>query len=448
VPAPPDVILVDDEESVLAASAQTLELADLRVRSVSDPKQEAGLLSQDFPGVLVTDVRMPRMDGLALMREALIVDADLPVVLMTGHGDVPMAVQAMRDGAYDFIEKPCAAETLVDVVHRALEKRALVLENRALRAALDGGDELTASIIGRSPAMEDLRQRIAMLAGSAVDVLLVGETGTGKDLVARALHEHGERAGRPFVAINCGALPESIIESELFGHEAGSFTGASRQRIGKFEHADGGTVFLDEVESMPLASQVRLLRVLQEREVERLGSNKRIALDIRVVAATKVDLAEAARRGRFRDDLFYRLNVAILQLPPLRERGGDIPLLFQHFLARAAARHRVVSPPAPPAVAELLAWHWPGNVRELQHAAERHVLGLGPTSAHGTTAGASPQRLSERVECYEKGLIETALRQHGGSIKAACESLDLPRKTLYDKLAKYGLRREDYLGEG
>ena len=448
MPAPPDVILVDDEESVLAASAQTLELADLRVRSVSDPTQVAGLLSQDFPGVLVTDVRMPRMDGLALMREALIVDADLPVVLMTGHGDVPMAVQAMRDGAYDFIEKPCAAETLVDVVHRALEKRALVLDNRALRAALDGGDELTASIIGRSPAMEDLRQRIAMLAGSAVDVLLVGETGTGKDLVARALHEHGERAGRPFVAINCGALPESIIESELFGHEAGSFTGASRQRIGKFEHADGGTVFLDEVESMPLASQVRLLRVLQEREVERLGSNKRIALDIRVVAATKVDLAEAARRGRFRDDLFYRLNVAILQLPPPRERGGDIPLLFQHFLARAAARHRVVSPPAPPAVAELLAWHWPGNVRELQHAAERHVLGLGPTSAHGTTAGATPQRLSERVECYEKGLIETALRQHGGSIKATCESLDLPRKTLYDKLAKYGLRREDYLGEG
>lgn len=446
--APPDVLLVDDEEAVLAASAQTLELADLRVRCERDAARVASLVSRTFPGVLVSDVRMPRMDGLALMQQVLAIDADLPVVLMTGHGDVPMAVQAMRDGAYDFIEKPCAADTLIGIVRRALEKRALVLENRSLRDALEGDDRLIARVVGRTPVMQELHQRVTMLAGSQVDVLLTGETGTGKDLVARALHEEGERAGQPFVAINCGALPESIIESELFGHEAGAFTGATRVRIGKFEYANGGTVLLDEVESMPLALQVRLLRVLQERELERLGSNKRVALDIRVIAATKVDLAAAARRGEFRDDLFYRLNVAPLRLPPLRERAADIPLLFRMFSRRAAARHRVTSPP-PPATETLLAHDWPGNVRELQHAAERHVLGLDLDVASDARTGAehAARRLGERVDTFEKSLIENALHEHAGSIKTACESLGLPRKTLYDKLAKHGLRREDYIRE-
>ena len=445
MPAPPDVLLVDDEESVLAASAQTLELAGLRVRAENDPSRVAGLVSRGFPGVLVTDVRMPRIDGLTLMRDVLAVDAELPVVLMTGHGDVPMAVQAIRDGAYDFIEKPCAADTFIDIVRRALEKRSLVLENRALREALDAGDTLSSRIIGRTPEMEDLRRRVEMLAASQVDVLLLGETGTGKDLVARTLHERSERAERPFVAINCGALPESIIESELFGHEAGAFTGATRARIGKFEYANGGTVLLDEIESMPLALQVRLLRVLQEREVEPLGSNKRVALDIRVIAASKIDLADAARRGVFRDDLYYRLNVAPLTLAPLRGHAADIPLLFQLFAQRAAARHRVGDPPPPPPAEALLAHDWPGNVRELQHAAERHVLGLGFSGDRDAVDKRAGGKLSERVDAFEKSLIDMALREHAGSIKAVCESLDLPRKTLYDKLAKHGLRREDYL---
>ncbi|ROR34542.1 sigma-54-dependent transcriptional regulator [Inmirania thermothiophila] len=431
------VLFVDDEPAVRAAAVQSLELAGLSARACAEAAEALALVGRDFAGVVVSDVRMPRMDGMALLRRVREVDPELPVVLVTGHGDVPMAVEAMRAGAWDFIEKPYRSEHLVEVVRRALEKRALVLENRALRAELAAAGEGPV-LLGRSEAMRRLRETVAAVAATEADVLVIGETGSGKEVVARTLHRQSARRGGRFVAVNCGALPESIIESELFGHEAGAFTGARERRIGRFEYASGGTLLLDEIESMPPPLQVRLLRVLQERAVERLGGNEPVPVDVRVVAATKEDLLAAAREGRFREDLYYRLDVVRIVVPPLRERREDIPLLFHHFAAEAAARHgREPREPDPATVARLMAHDWPGNVRELRNAAERWVLGL-----EGAEGG--PRGLAERVEAFERALLADALRRHRGDIGAVCAELALPRKTLYDKLRRHGLRRRDF----
>ena len=334
------VLFVDDETDLREALAQGLELAGHRVEAYPNAEGVLDRVSRDFYGVLVTDIRMPKMDGLALMKAAFDIDTAFSVILITGHGDVPLAVEAMRAGAYDFIEKPFPVARLANVVERALEKRRLVLENRVLREQLGDTAGLAARLVGRSPAIERLRAAVQALAATDADVLILGETGAGKEVVARALHEEGVRKDGPFVALNCGALPAEIIESELFGHEQGAFTGASRQRIGKLEHADGGTVFLDEIESMPLELQVKLLRVIENRTIERLGSNKTIELDVRFVAATKVDLEKESAAGRFRRDLYYRLNVVSLDIPPLRDRREDIPLLFHHLAREARARYR------------------------------------------------------------------------------------------------------------
>ena len=406
-------------------------------------------LSRDWAGIVVSDVRMPGMTGLELMRACRELDRDLPVILVTGHGDISMAVEAIRDGAYDFIEKPFRAEMLVDVVKRALEKRALVLENRALRSELDAHGEAEVRIIGKTSEMERVRAAIDDVADTNADVLIIGETGTGKELVARALHQRSARRGRHFVAINCGALPESIIESELFGHEAGAFTDAKERRIGKFEHADRGTLFLDEIESMPLSLQVRLLRVLQERTIERLGSNVPISVDVRVVAATKGDLKALAAKGEFRQDLYYRLDVIEIALPPLRERREDIPYLFQHFALTAAARYEREPPPVSPEIMRrLMAQDWPGNVRELQNAAERFVLSPaapGGSSAETADAGSAGRTLAEEVRCFERALIDQALREHSGNVTEACAALGVPRKTFYEKMQKHGLSRRNHL---
>ncbi len=433
------VIFVDDEPHLRAAGQQTLELADYEVLPCDSAAAALALLDRDWPGIVVTDIRMPRMDGLALMGQVQALDPDLPVVLVTGHGDIAMAVQAMRDGAYDFLEKPFRAKVLLDTVRRALEKRALTLENRRLRAELEAQRDDHKLLMGKSPGMTRLRDVIRNIADIDADVLIEGETGTGKDVTARCLHQLSRRRERPFVALNCGAIPETIIESELFGHEAGAFTGASGRRIGKFEHAQGGTVFLDEIESMPLAMQVKLLRVLQERTVERLGSNKTIPLDIRIIAATKVDLREASQEKSFREDLYYRLHVVKVELPPLRERREDIPLLFQHFVDKAADRYRRSAPAITGEVlARLLANPWPGNVRELANAADRFVLGyLGVAPAPQAAAQGC---LPDQVAAFEKSVIARELEHHQGNVAAACEALGVPRKTLYDKLRKYGLK--------
>jgi two-component system C4-dicarboxylate transport response regulator DctD len=326
-----------------------------------------------------------------------------------------------------------------------------VLDNRSLRLALSDRNELSARLVGQSAPMLRLREQIGALAATKADVLILGETGAGKEVVARALHDLSSRRNGPFVAINAGALAESVVESELFGHEPGAFTGAQKRRIGKFEFANGGTLFLDEIESMSLDVQVKLLRLLQERVVERLGGNQLIPLDIRIIAATKEDLRQSADQGRFRADLYYRLNVAPLRIPPLRERGEDALVLFQHFADEASARHGLPPHELQPGQRALLLRHsWPGNVRELQNAAERFALGLelaldnsAPDGGVGTTVEVVSGGLSEQVENFEKSLIAAELARSHSSVRSLAEALGIPRKTLHDKLRKHGLNFAD-----
>ncbi|PWC37739.1 sigma-54 dependent transcriptional regulator [Azospirillum sp. TSO35-2] len=438
---PLKVLIVEDDPNVRLGCQQALELEDIATEAVDSAEQARRLVSEGFPGVVVTDIRLPGMDGMALLSRLLAVDPDLPVVLMTGHGDVSMAVQAMKLGAHDFIEKPFSPDYLVEVVRRALEKRRLTLEVRDLRARLQNRQSIEARLIGRSEPMERVRRLIADLGNSAADVLIHGETGTGKELAARCLHDASPRRSGNFVAINCGGLPETLFDSEIFGHEAGAFTGAGKRRIGKVEHANGGTLFLDEIESMPMAVQTKFLRVLQERTLERLGSNTPIAIDCRVIAATKVDLRDWADRGQFRPDLYYRLNVATLPLPPLRDRREDIPLLFEQFTLQAAARHgRPVPPPDAERLRRLMAYDWPGNVRELHNVADRCVLGIEQGfPPFGTAAAATSRPLAEAVDAFERALIADTLRRTGNSLARAAEELQIAKTTLHDKIRKHGL---------
>ncbi|MFN3548736.1 MAG: sigma-54-dependent transcriptional regulator [Mesorhizobium sp.] len=439
------VILVEDDDDLRHALAQGLELDDYAVESFAGAETALARLDRNFPGVVVSDIRMPRIDGMQMLRRVLEIDPALPVVLITGHGDVTLAVEAMREGAYDFITKPFAVAALSAVIKRGIEKRRLVLENRALRERLDASTDLESRLVGRTPPIIRLREEISAIASTGIDVLVRGETGAGKEVVARALHDFGDRAKGNFVALNCAALPADIFESELFGHEAGAFTGAQRQRIGKLEHANGGTVFLDEIESMPLDLQAKLLRAIETRTIERLGSNRQIALDVRFVAATKSDLAETSAAGRFRADLYYRLNVATLAIPPLRDRRDDVALLFFHLAREARARYRREIPDLTPELeAELRAHDWPGNVRELRNIADRFVLGLwrgfggsAASAKDGPATGDGP--LSDRVAAFERSVIEAELRRSGGRLKPVYEALQISRKGLYDKMQRLGL---------
>jgi len=441
---PAAVILVDDDIDLLHATTQTLQLQGMGVQAHTRAAEALATINADFDGVVVSDVRMPGMDGLELFARVREIDPDLPVILITGHGDIPMAVKAMRDGAYDFLTKPYPAEQLVAALRRAAEKRQLVLANRRLRDAAARRDPDDLPFIGATPAMQRIKDTLRHIADASVDVLIEGETGTGKEVVATMLHRLSRRAGHPLVAINCGALPETVIESELFGHEAGAFTGAQRRRIGRIEHSSGGTLFLDEIESMPLAVQVKLLRVLETRQVTPLGTNEVRRADLRVVAATKVDLGDPAMRARFREDLYYRLNVVTIHLPPLRERRDDIPLLFAHYVGQAAQRFAREVPAMTDAVRRHLRDHdWPGNIRELAHFAERFVLGVlnPPAPAAATAPSGPPLTLPQRMEQYEATLIRQALSAHGGDVRATLEDLGLPRKTFYDKLQRHGIDR-------
>lgn len=439
------VIVVDDEAPIREAVEQWLSLSGFVVQLYSRAEDCLANLPEHFAGAVLTDVRMPGMSGLELLAELQTLDADLPVILLTGHGDVPMAVEAMRDGAYDFLEKPFTPQTLLGSLRRALEKRALVLENRRLHLQTDARTRLDATLLGLSPAVQTLRRQVLELAQLPVNVLIRGETGSGKEMVARCLHDFGPRVKKPFVAVNCAAIPEQLFEAELFGHESGAFTGAQGKRIGKLEFAHGGTLFLDEIESMPLAQQVKLLRVIQERRLERLGSNQSIEVDLRIIAATKPDLLEEARAGRFREDLAYRLNIAELRLPPLRERREDIPLLFAHFSRQAAERLGRGTPELSGGqLSHLLSQDWPGNVRELANAAERQVLGLESPVSVDLSAG---QSLVVQQEAFEAHCLRSALARHKGDIKAVLNELQLPRRTLNEKMQRHGLVREDFVSE-
>lgn len=434
----PRVLLVDDDDRMRNSTAQALELAGFAVEPLASGEEALALAGPGFAGAVVSDIRMPGMDGMTLLSRLHEIDAELPVILVTGHAEVPLAVEAIRGGAYDFIEKPFVVQELATVIRRAVDHRGLVLANRRLRAVAGKRDDLEARLPGRTPVMVDLRHRLRAIGASDADALIIGPTGAGKEVVARALHDMSPRAGHPFIAINCAALPQALIESELFGHEAGAFPGALRPRYGKFEHARGGVVLLDEIGSMPLDLQAKLLRVLQERVITRLGSNDPVALDVRFIATSKTDLADLVRHGAFREDLYWRLNVAVLHVPPLSARREDIPLLFLQLVRESAARHSVPERDVPPAfLSGLAARDWPGNVRELRNLAERVVLGLEGTE----TPQADGARLAERVAAFERSLIAGAIAAHGGRLRAVYETLGISRKTLYEKMQKYGLDR-------
>ena len=433
------VLIVEDDPHVLLGCQQALALDDIQSQGVSSAEQALALVGDNFPGIVISDIRLPGIDGLELLKRLKARDHSLPVVLITGHGDISMAVGAMRDGAYDFMEKPFSPERLVDAARRALEQRGLAREVWSLRRQLAERESLEGRIIGRSPAMQQLRELIANVADTSANVLIEGETGTGKELVARCLHDFSRRQPKQFVALNCGGLPENLFESEIFGHEANAFTGAGKRRIGKIEHADGGTLFLDEVESMPLNLQIKLLRVLQERTLERLGSNQSIDVDCRVIAATKSDLDQLSKASQFRSDLYYRLNVVTLELPPLRERREDILQLFEYFLQQSSK----LIDRAPPeldnqTLSSLMSHDWPGNVRELRNVAERFALGLPAFNKAGSNV-AQGLGFSEAVEAFERNLLSDALQRSGGNLTQASQELGMAKTTLFDKVKKYGL---------
>ncbi|GJH05097.1 sigma-54 dependent transcriptional regulator [Paraburkholderia terrae] len=444
------VLVVEDDENVRFGVEQAVALAGFPVSAFASAAQALAEVAPGAPLVIVSDVRMPGIDGLQLLDKVLAIDSQIPVVLISGHADISTAVGAMQVGAYDFIEKPFSSDHIAGRVARAVEKRRLTLEVQGLRAALDNWQGIEALVLGKSPAMAEVRKKILRLADTSVSVLITGETGTGKELIARSLHDFGGRRDKHFVALNCGGLPEQIFESELFGHEAGAFTGAIKKRVGKIEWAHGGTLFLDEIETMPIALQIKMLRVLQERTLERLGANESISVDCRVIAASKADLTALSADGRFRSDLLYRLNVAQIELPPLRERREDVPLLFEHFVLAAARRFGQPAPVVSASqVSELMTHAWPGNVRELQNVADRFVLGLTGDSllAEGSNAAVKGGTLADQLAYFERMLIEDMLRRHHGNVADTSEALGMPKKTLYHKLRQLKIAARDAQGE-
>ena len=451
-PAPdaPLVLVVDDDRANVESLSRIFTKEGLRPRSAHNGLDALEVLRREPVQVLVTDLMMPGMSGTELLRAAKTVSPETEVVLITAYGTVEAAVEAMKEGAYDFITKPLKRLAIVKVVRQALERHALVAENRALKARLAevsaGGQR---AIIGQSPSFRAVMDTLRQAAPSTATVLLLGESGTGKELFARALHESSSRAGGAFVPINCAAIPETILESELFGYERGAFTGAIARKEGRFERASGGTLFLDEVGEMSPSVQVKLLRVLQEGEIERLGGTGPIKVDVRMVAGTNKDLQRLVAEGTFRDDLFYRLNVVQITLPSLRERRDDITLLADHFLRRYAQKNqKPMRGFAPAALERLESYAWPGNVRELENAVERAVvLSRGttvelddlPESVRGGPPGSDRHiviPVGMPMEEIELKVIHETLRHTKGDKTLAAKLLGIAARTIYRKLGR------------
>jgi len=441
-----EIYFIDDEAEIREACQQTFELEGYAIRTFGSAKEVLPLIEPNWFGVVITDVRMPDMDGLTLLGK-IREKADLPVIILTGHGDVPMATKAMRAGAYDFLEKPAPPAHLIDIVRRALEARRLGLENSALKLQLAGKQKMESRLLGNSSAAEQLRQTLKALATVDVDVLLIGETGVGKELAARCLHDFGTRRTGRFVPLNCGAIPAELVESELFGHEKGAFTNASDRRIGKVELSEGGTLFLDEIESMPSDIQIKLLRTLQERIIERVGGNQQIPVDFRIIAATKINLRDAVSGGTFREDLFYRLNVARVPIPTLQERSHDVLLLLHHFMTQLAEKYHVTVPQLSEKMRQkLVHYSWPGNIRELQNIAQQLLLNLpldlSPSGKLETTIPTGRDKgLTLQLQNFEKHLIIKALENNHWRIEKTAEQLQIPRKKLYLRMKKFHLHQ-------
>ncbi len=447
---PGTVLVVEDEEKLRRVIELQLTSAGFEVKQAGTA--EVGLKLADQADLVLTDMRLPGMDGLELLQKLKDQNANTPVIVMTAFGTVENAVEAMKSGAVDFLLKPFSLDHLMAVVEKAFEVRALRDENRQLREALEVRYQFE-NIVGRSAAMQDIFAIVSRVAPTRATVLLAGESGVGKDMIARAIHHHSPRRDRPFVKINCTALPENLMESELFGYEKGAFTGANIAKPGKFEQADTGTVFLDEIGDVPPSIQVKLLRILQDRELERLGSNKTKQIDVRVVAATNVDLRAALEQGTFREDLYYRLNVVPMNIPPLRERKEDIPYLVSHFIQKLAPELGVpVEGLTDAAMDRLVQYHWPGNVRELSNVLERSMvlangrlleaadikidMGGRPKSAPQGD-GFLPEGLT--LEQYEQELIREALKRANGNKSHAARLLGLTRNALRYRLTQMGL---------
>jgi DNA-binding NtrC family response regulator len=441
------ILIVEDEEKLRRVVELELRSAGYEVDQAGSA--EAALRVCDRADLVLTDLRLPGITGLELLARIREQNAQTPVIVMTAFGTVESAVEAMKAGAFDFLPKPFSMDHLTAVVGKALEVRALRDENRMLREEL-GRKYQFDNIVGRGTAMQEILGTLERVAPSRATVLLAGESGTGKDLIARAIHHHSPRRERPFVKINCTALPENLMESELFGYEKGAFTGAVAAKPGKFEQADTGTVFLDEIGDVPASIQVKLLRVLQEREFERLGSNKTRHIDVRVIAATNADLRAALEQGTFREDLYYRLNVIPINIPPLRQRKEDIPFLAEHFVRKLAG-----GPGAgisAEAVELLMSYHWPGNVRELENVIERSLVLSGGRRLEAAdikleSAGARRPASSDpafppegmTLDEYEQSIIREALRRVGGNKSQAARLLGLTRNALRYRLAQMGL---------
>jgi len=418
-------MLVDDDMAFRTALADSFEIAGLDIETYGDGQSALANLSADFPGIVVTDIRMPKIDGHAVMEALLARDPELPVILMTGHGDIGMAVAALKKGAFDFIAKPFAADHMISSVRRALEMRRLVLENRRLRKAAAEAEQ-DFPLFGETPVMVRLRETIRQLASVDVDVLIEGETGTGKELVARLLHRWSSRHARGFVAIDCAALPDAIADDVLFGN---------RIQRGRIADADRGTLFLDEIDSMSSSLQGKLLRVVEERELPSTTGEPR-AVNLRIIAAAKGDLEDAVKAGRFRSDLLYRLETVRLRVPPLRERRKDIGLLFSYFLDEAAAQFGQPRPTINAAVeTRLNSDDWPGNVRELRNFAKQVVLGLGSSPAKE----ANQLPLAEQMDQFEAKVLRETLERLNGDVGEAAKILQLPRRSLYARLQKLGI---------
>jgi DNA-binding NtrC family response regulator len=450
------VLLADDEKSITVSLEEDLREAGHEVSVAHDGAEAWETVESLRPEAVVADINMPGLKGDELLRRIKAFDPSIAVVLVTGYGAVESAVQAMKDGAADYVLKPFRNDQIIVALGRLGEVRTLRRENVELRAQLDEATSLT-GIVGQSKPMQEVFRTVKTVAKSEATILIEGETGSGKERIARAIHEQSGRRAKPFVAISCAAVPSTLLEDELFGHERGAFTDARERKLGRFERAEGGTFFLDDVDDVPLETQVKLLRVLQEREVERLGGEKSIKVDVRIVVATKADLRERVREGRFREDLFYRLNVVPIRLPPLREREGDLPLLVAHFTKKyGAGREYEVKPEVLEAMAE---YSWPGNVRELEHAVERaivlaggarvlkkeHLVERSPLfkQAPKTPGGLRPLR--EVVEEAEKRHLREVLKLSGNHRSQAASVLGISRKNLWEKLKFYGI--DDGAGE-
>jgi two-component system nitrogen regulation response regulator NtrX len=445
------ILIVDDERAIQTSLRGVLEDEGYRVTAVGSAQEALARLADDAPDLVFLDIWMPGMDGLEALAEIKRRRPETAVVMISGHGTIETAVKATKLGAYDFIEKPLSLEKTLLVVERTLEHARLEQQHRQLRERVERGQE----IVGKSVVIEELRQQIAVAAPTTGRVLIHGESGSGKELVARAIHARSARAEGPFVEVNCAAVPEELIESELFGHERGAFTGAVARRRGKFELADGGTLFLDEIGDMSVKTQAKVLRVLEEQAFERVGGKETIRVDVRVITASNQNLQEQIGAGRFREDLFYRLNVIPIEVPPLRKRREDVPALVEHFIALFSAENgRRPKTIATEALAYFLTYDWPGNVRELRNMVERLVI-MAPRDVIGPEDLPPPLRTREEVEAgedplrdrklkdardaFERAYILGELRAHEWNMTRTAEKLGIERSHLYRKLKAYGI---------